>query len=192
MTACALLPPGTATILSGAAADAARVSARAPSCTVLHFAAHGVVFDDRPLDSCLALANGTLTVRDIYGLQLRADLVVLSACRSGAGRITGDGIMGLTRAFFYAGTPSIVATLSDVADVSAGYFVPRFYRSWRQGNDKAAALRTAQLSLLHALRADRITVDTPAGKFVVPEHPALWAPFVLIGTTLREEEGFPP
>jgi CHAT domain-containing protein len=177
----ALLPPGTATLVTGTRADLARVEALAPDSTVLHFATHGIVLDDRPLDSYLALARGRLTTRDIYGLDLHADLVFLSACRSGAGQITGDGIAGLTRAFFYAGTPSIVATLSDVADVSAGYFVPRFYRSWQRSGDKAAALRSAQLSLLRALRAGQIKVHTAAGDFVVPEHPALWAPFVLIG-----------
>ena len=177
----ALLPAGAATIVSGTRADAPRITALAPANTVLHFATHGVVFDDRPLDSYLALANGTLTARDIYGLDLHADLIVLSACRSAAGRITGDGIIGLTRAFFYAGTPSIVATLSDVADVSAAYLVPRFYRSWQATEDKAGALRASQLSLLRALRAGQIKVQTAAGEFVVPEHPALWAPFVLIG-----------
>jgi CHAT domain-containing protein/tetratricopeptide (TPR) repeat protein len=177
----ALLPARSATVITGTHADLSRVAALAPGSTVLHFATHGVVLDDRPLDSYLALAGGRLTTRDIYGLDLHADLVVLSACRSGTGRITGDGIEGLTRAFFYAGTPSILATLSDVADVSAGYFVPRFYRSWQRSGDKAAALRSAQLSLLRALRAGQIKVHTAAGDFVVPEHPALWAPFVLIG-----------
>ena len=132
----ALLPAGTATVVTGARADLSRVAALAPDSTVLHFATHGVVLDDRPLDSYLALAGGRLTTRDIYGLDLHADLIVLSACRSGTGQITGDGIAGLTRAFFYAGTPSIVATLSDVADVSAGYLVPRFYQSWQRSGDK--------------------------------------------------------
>ena len=177
----ALLPAGAATLVMGSRADTARVTGLAPASTVLHFATHGVVLDDRPLESYLALANGRLTARDIYALDLHADLVILSACRSGSGSITGDGIMGLTRAFFYAGTPSIIATLSDVADVSAGYLVPRFYGSWQRSHDKAAALRSAQLGLLRALRAGRISVDTPAGRFIVPEHPALWAPFVLIG-----------
>jgi CHAT domain-containing protein/tetratricopeptide (TPR) repeat protein len=177
----ALLPPRSATVITGTRADLSHVAALGPGSTVLHFATHGVVLDDRPLDSYLALAGGRLTTRDIYGLDLHADLIVLSACRSGTGRITGDGIEGLTRAFFYAGTPSILATLSDVADVSAGYFVPRFYRSWRRSGDKAAALRSAQLALLRALRAGQIKVHTAAGDFVVPEHPALWAPFVLIG-----------
>lgn len=177
----ALLPAGSATIVSGSRADSARVIGLAAASTVVHFATHGVILDDRPLDSYLALANGRLTARDIYALDLHADLVILSACRSASGRITGDGILGLTRAFFYAGTPSVLATLSDVADVSAGYLVPRFYRDWLRSRDKAAALRNAQLSLLRALRAGQIKVQTPLGEFIVPEHPALWAPFVLVG-----------
>jgi CHAT domain-containing protein len=156
---------------------------------VLHFATHGVVWDDRPFESFLALAQGTgeagddgrLTTEEIYGLDLNADLVVLSACRTAGGSVTGDGIVGLTRAFFYAGTPSVVATLWDLPDESARRMVPRFYRSWRETGDKAGALRTAQLSLLSALRARRVSIDTPAGRFTLPEHPALWANLALIG-----------
>lgn len=176
-----LLPAGSATLIAGTGADGPRVKALASGKHVLHFATHGVIVDDRPLDSYLALANGRLTAREIYALNLNADLVILSACRSASGRITGDGIIGLTRAFFYAGTPSIVATLSDVSDVAAGYLVPRFYRSWQRSRDKAAALRAGQLALLRALRAGQVKVQTAAGEFVVPEHPALWSPFVLIG-----------
>lgn len=177
----ALLPAGSSTLIAGTLANGSRVRALASGSTVLHFATHGVIVDDRPLDSYLALANGRLTARDIYALNLNADLVILSACRSASGRITGDGMIGLTRAFFYAGTPSIVATLSDVSDIAAGYLVPRFYRSWQRSSDKASALRTAQLALLRALRAGQVKAQTPAGEFVIPEHPALWSPFVLIG-----------
>ena len=88
---------------------------------MLHFATHAIVSDDEPLSSFLALAasgddDGPLTAQEIYALHLDADLVVLSACRSGGGRVTGDGIATFARAFIYAGTPSIVASVWDVAD----------------------------------------------------------------------------
>jgi CHAT domain-containing protein len=106
---------------------------------------------------------------------------VLSACRSGAGRVTGDGIIGLTRAFFYARTPSVVATLWDLADEPAWHLLPRFYDGWRKGADKAAALRSTQLELIRSLRAGRLEARTPFGAVALPEHPALWAAFVLMG-----------
>ena len=114
-------------------------------------------------------------------LRLDADLVVLSACRGAGGRVTGDGLGGLVRAFAYAGAPSIVAAVSDLPDVSAAFALPRFYRERARGVGKAAALRTAQLSLLRAVRGGRLTVDTPAGRFALPDTPAYWAGLVLIG-----------
>ena len=90
-------------------------------------------------------------------------------------------MIGLTRAFFYAGTPAVMATMWDLADEPAHYLVPRFYREWERSGDKADALRRAQLSLIRALRAGRVTIATPAGPLVLPEHPSLWAGFVLLG-----------
>ena len=176
-----LLPAGFTTMVSGSRASKAAITSLAANKHVLHFATHGVVSDERPLDSYLALAGGRLTAREIYGLDLDAQLVVLSACRSGSGKITGDGILGLSRAFFYAGTPTVIATVADVADVAADRTLPRFYRDWRRTGHKARALRDSQLAFLRALRAGQVTVTTAAGQFVLPEHPALWSPFVLIG-----------
>jgi CHAT domain-containing protein len=107
--------------------------------------------------------------------------VVLSACRSGGGLITGDGIAGLARAFFYAGAPSLVVSVWDVADAPTSRLIPAFYRVWLGGADKARALRTAQLALIHDLRAGRVTVASAAGPLVIPEDPAFWAGFVLLG-----------
>jgi CHAT domain-containing protein len=89
--------------------------------------------------------------------------------------------MGLTRAFFHAGASSIVASLSDVVDEPAQRLVADFYRARLAGVDKVNALRKAQLAMLRALRAGRITVNTPGGPVALPESPALWAPFVLLG-----------
>jgi CHAT domain-containing protein len=147
-----------------------------------------VVRDERPLESFLALNrdekggdDGRLTVRDIYALDLQASLVVLSACRTGLGQLSSDGIVGLTRAFLSAGAPSVVATLWDVADEPTYRLVSRFYAGLAAAPDKARALRAAQLSMLRALRAGEVKVGAGASAVTLPEHPALWAGFVLVG-----------
>ncbi len=184
-----LLPPRAVTVLTGAQALEETVRASVAGKTVVHFATHAIVRDDLPFDSFLALdaagsspaTDGRLTVQEIYGLDLQADLVVLSACRTGLGKISGDGIVGLARAFFYAGTPSVIATLWDVADEPTFMLLPEFYRSLAKQHEKSRALRAAQLRLLHELRAGRVKVSTPAGELILPEHPVFWASFVLLG-----------
>jgi CHAT domain-containing protein len=147
---------------------------------------HGIVRDDRALTSSFLVltpgpgsgdpaADGTLTASEIYSLDLRADLVVLSACRSASGRITGDGIVGLTRAFMYAGAASVVASIWDVPDETAPRLFEAFYRSRAAGSDPSQALRDAQLEMLQRLRAGAIEVTTPAGRVTLPAHPAIWA-----------------
>lgn len=183
-----LLPSASVTLLAGENADETRVRQAATQETVLHFATHAVVKDDDPFNSFLALArpsdgsnDGRLTAQEIYDLRLGADLVVLSACRSGEGRITGDGIATLGRAFFYAGTPSLVVSLWDVADEPTNRLLPAFYRAWLHGSDKGAALRSAQLQLLRDLRARKVKLSTPAGEVILAEQPAFWAGFLLLG-----------
>ena len=157
--------------------------------TVLHFATHAIVHDEDPFSSFLALGpaangnagDGLLTAQEIYGLNLDADLVVLSACRSAGGRVTGDGIATFARAFIYAGAPSLVASLWDVADEPTNRLLPDFYRAWFGGASKARALRTAQLRLLSDLRANKVTINTPAGLVSLPELPVFWAGFALLG-----------
>jgi CHAT domain-containing protein len=183
-----LMPRGSTTMLTGEEATEERVRSLAPSHSLLHIATHGVAADSSVAAPWLAMAgaraaaaDGRLTADEIYGLDLRAELVFLSACRSGAGRLSGDGVHGLTRAFFYAGTPSVVAALWDLADEPSAELVPAFYRAWLRGGDKAAALREAQLALLRRLRAGQVRVSNPAGSFALPEHPGLWAGLVLHG-----------
>jgi CHAT domain-containing protein len=91
------------------------------------------------------------------------------------------GIAGLARAFFYAGTPSVIVSVWDVADQPTNRLLPDVYRLWLNGADKAGALRAAQLSLIRSLRAGRVKVTLPAGTFVLPEDPVFWAAFVLLG-----------
>jgi CHAT domain-containing protein len=184
-----LVPAGRATMLRDTSATESAVKAAAVDKSVLHFATHAIVRDDDPFGSFLALgatsggpdSDGLLTAQEIYGWNLHADLVVLSACRSGAGHITGDGVATFARAFMYAGTPSLIVSLWDVADEASNRLLPGFYRAWFSGQSKARALRAAQLQLLRDLRAGKVQVKTAAGLVALPEHPVFWAGFALIG-----------
>jgi CHAT domain-containing protein len=182
-----LLPRSRVTALRDAQATETGVRDAARDKAILHFATHAIVRDDNPFGSFLALApggadaDGLLTAQEVYGWHLSADLIVLSACRSGGGRVTGDGVATFARAFMYAGTPSVVASLWDVADEPTNRLLPAFYRAWFGGQSKARALRSAQLALLRDLRAGKVQLKTPAGLVTLPEHPVFWAGFALIG-----------
>lgn len=177
------------TALAGAEATEARIRDAVRDKAVLHFATHAIVRDDAPFASYLALGrstegtdgDGALAAQDIYGLRLDADLVVLSACRSAAGTITGDGVSTFARAFLYAGSASLLASQWDVADEPTNRLIPAFYRAWLGGADKAEALRTAQLTLLRDLRAGRVRIDTVIGPVALTEQPVFWAGFGLYG-----------
>jgi CHAT domain-containing protein/tetratricopeptide (TPR) repeat protein len=110
--------------------------------------------------------DGLLSAYEIFNLKLKADLVVLSACETGLGKeVKGEGLMSLTRAFMYAGTPSVVVSLWNVNDESAADLMIRFYRHLKTGRmSKAEALRQAQLDTIR---------DNG--------FPFFWAPFVLVG-----------
>ncbi len=156
------------------------------SATVLHLATHAVVSDDAPLTSFLALdrrqQGGMLTAASVYGLKLHTNLVVLSACGTGRGKISGDGVAGLSRAFFYAGAASLVTTLWDVVDTPTAELMPRFYAGMAKGESRSAALRGAQLALIGDLRAHKVRVKTLSGTTVaLPENPVYWAAFSLAG-----------
>jgi CHAT domain-containing protein/tetratricopeptide (TPR) repeat protein len=184
-----LLPRPQVTTLEDAGATEENIRRNAPARAVLHFATHAIVRDNDPFVSYLALGrsaeardgDGLLTAEEIYSLNLDADLVVLSACRSGGGTVKGDGVSTFARAFTYAGTASVVASLWDVADEPTNRLLPGFYRAWLDGAAKAQALRRAQLTLLADLRASRVHLSTPAGSVSLPEHPVFWAGFALFG-----------
>jgi CHAT domain-containing protein len=118
--------------------------------SILHFATHGRFDADAPLSSGLYLAkgneaNGVLTVSDLYSLRWDVDLVTLSACETGLGKVAnGDDVIGLTRGFLYAGARSIVASLWEVDDAATAQLMETFYRNLGS-NDKREALRLAQI-----------------------------------------------
>jgi CHAT domain-containing protein len=98
--------------------------------------------------------NGFITIQDIYGLHLPVDLVVLSACRTGLGKdVRGEGLIGLTRGFMYAGASSVVASLWKVDDEATAELMKRFYTNMLQkGMTPGAALRVAQNSIRQEAR----------------------------------------
>ncbi len=124
---------------------------------VLHFACHGYFDPIQPLKSGIVLANGNeeakLTAEEIFGLELHADLVVLSACDTGVNeRKPGDELIGLTRALIYAGTPSVLVSLWQVDDLSTLILMGTFYEGLASGMNKAEALQKSQLKLMHLER----------------------------------------
>ena len=136
----------------------------------LHFAGHGLLDEVNPERSSLEFADGPLEVEDIFNLELNADLVVLSACRTAGKVVTGEGLVGLTRAFLYAGAPSVIVTLWQAVDTSARDLMVQFYTNLGRSGDKAEALREAKLSIIAKGRA--------SGKL---DRPYYWAPFILVG-----------
>jgi len=103
-------------------------------------------------------------------LKLNADLVTLSGCKTGLGKLSrGEGLIGLTRAFLYAGASSLLVSLWSV-DESTSKLMKHFYQNLRKGQNKAAALRNAKLKLLKTRRNG-----------ISFAHPYLWAPFILVG-----------
>jgi CHAT domain-containing protein len=113
---------------------------------LLHFATHGYMSEDAPLLSSILLANGGgLTVYELMGLRLNANLVVLSACETARGKTTGgDDVIGLARGLLAAGARAAVVSLWPVDDLSTSLFMGHFYSRLRVGDTPAVALQAAQ------------------------------------------------
>ncbi|HEX8650273.1 MAG TPA: CHAT domain-containing tetratricopeptide repeat protein [Pyrinomonadaceae bacterium] len=129
----------------------------------IHFATHGFLNSLHPELSGIVLSmvdekgtaqDGFLRANDIFNLKLPAELVVLSACQTGLGKeIKGEGLVGLTRGFMYAGAPRVVVSLWSVSDAATAELMTRFYRGMLKGGLRpAAALRAAQVSLINEKR----------------------------------------
>ena len=159
-----LLP--TTQIFEGQAMKTATVREQVGSARIVHFATHGSFDSASPMSSCLVLSDHEMAVDDIFRLRMNAYSVTLSACQTGLGKVTaGDDVVGLTRAFLYAGTPAVISTLWKISDDATARLMGSFYRHLVE-QPRGAALRTAQLEIL----ADAETA-----------HPFFWAPFVVTG-----------
>jgi CHAT domain-containing protein/tetratricopeptide (TPR) repeat protein len=192
----ALIGSKRARVITEQDATEGRVRAEIEEADLLHFATHGVIRQDESMSSFLALASptasaakagaspdadGKLTADEVYGLRLHADLVVLSACGTALGPMTGDGVIGFTRAFLYAGARSVIATEWNVPDQTGYEVMRRFYRFRKTSHDTSDALREAQLEVLSSLRGGKLKVETPGGTVALRENPLFWAGFVLVG-----------
>ncbi len=172
----ASLFPGALTLL-GVQVTEEKVKEAVRGASHVHFAVHGVFSERAPLNSALVLsppgkpgeggANGLLQAWEVMeSLPLDADLVVLSACDTALGReVGGEGLIGLTRAFQYAGARSVVATLWGISDRSTSDLMTELYRALQAGQSKDEALRTAQLAQIRSSKP----------------QPFYWAAFQLFG-----------
>lgn len=160
--------------------EANKATATGPSLgqyRIIHFATHGILDSEHPELSGLVLSlydkygqpqDGFLRLNDIYNMELPADMVVLSACNTGLGKdVKGEGLIGLTRGFMYAGVPRVVASLWKVDDEATAELMKRFYEKMlREKKSPAEALREAQVAMWRQKRW---------------RAPYFWAAFVLQG-----------
>jgi len=136
---------------------------------IIHIASHGEFDPINPLFSSLKLTrdleqDGSLEVNEVFSMKINADLVTLSGCQTGLGELSGgDDVVGLNRAFIYAGTHALLSSLWRVSDISTAILTKHFYRNYVTDN-KAESLRKAQALV----------------KTLYP-HPAYWAAFNLTG-----------
>lgn len=157
------------TPLIGQAATEERAIAQMEQSQLIHLATHGLFDEYQGLQSSLAFAvdqdnQGFLTAEEILKLKLNADLVVLSACNTGRGKITGDGVIGLSRSFLLAGANSTLVSLWYVPDLATSTLMTDFYRQLQVNPNQAQALRQAMLNTMK---------EYPA--------PYEWAAFMLVG-----------
>lgn len=163
--------------------EASRATAMSPELAqyrIIHFATHGLLNSEHPALSGLVLSlvdingnsqDGFLRLQDIYNLNLPADLVVLSACKTGLGKdIKGEGLVGLTRGFMYAGAALVLSSLWTVSDKATSELMESFYKAIleEKGKSPAAALNDAQIKMWRKKK----------GKL---SHPYYWAGFILQG-----------
>jgi tetratricopeptide (TPR) repeat protein len=155
----------------GDRATKAEIVQKLPQAQFIHLATHGLLDDRSGMGSAIALApttndDGWLTAKEILGLELHADLVVLSACNTGQGQITGDGVIGLSRSFLSAGAESVIVSLWMVPDAPTADLMTAFYQNLQTNPDRAGALRQAMLTTLER-----------------HPQPKNWAAFILMGTS---------
>jgi CHAT domain-containing protein len=169
----ALFPPRARSIYLGAGASQKSVAGESVGqYRYIHFATHGLLDEAHPERSGLALTpgkddDGVLRVDAITTLRLQADVVTLSACNTGLGGLfSGEGMLGLVRAFLYAGAGSVNVSLWNVNDAATAALMKEFYRNLSRSMPPDQALRSAKLAILGQEDA-------------LWRHPHFWAPFVL-------------
>jgi len=161
--------PTTTTALTRAAATESRVKREITTAGIIHFAVHGELNAEDPMKSALLLVpgdgeDGLLEVRELFATELNARLVVLAACESGLGKLSrGDELVGLQRAFLYAGTPAVMTTLWKVDD-RASFTLMRAFYDGLEANGATESLRAAQRALLRT-----------------SPHPFAWAAYGVTG-----------
>ncbi len=165
---------GSQVYLKAQANETAIKSGSLKNYSLIHFATHGIVDENSPelsriyLQSDSEAEDGNLFAGEIYNLELNAELVALSACQTGLGKISkGEGVIGLSRALIYAGAKKIIVSFWSVADESTSELMTDFYRQLLENpaNNYSQDLRKAKLNLLK-------------GSYAAPYY---WAPFILIG-----------
>ena len=168
-----LYGPSQSEVFIGPEAREDRAKSEAGKFRVLHFATHGVVNNASPMYSYLVLSqgdgkeDGMLEAWELLNLDLKADLVVLSACETARGRVgAGEGMIGLSWALFVASTPTAVVSQWKVDSASTTELMLEFHRNLLTPNSKAQSLRKAMLKMLASNEY---------------KHPFYWAPFVVIG-----------
>jgi CHAT domain-containing protein/Tfp pilus assembly protein PilF len=187
----AALFAGSAQTFLGERATEENAKALPRNSRIVHFAAHATLDNSSPLDSAVVLTspnlpdeaqeNGLLHAWEIFEqVRLDADLVVLSACESGLGKeMGGEGLIGLTRAFQYAGARSVMASLWKISDRTTAEFMVRFYRHLKEGLSKDEALRATQMEFIRGPiqvtndKGERVEFDASA--------PYYWAAFQVYG-----------
>ncbi len=174
----ALVPPSESTFAFDFAANRDTVTnIQLNQYKIIHFATHGLFNSVNPELSGIVLSmvdqsgnsvNGFLRLHDIFNLDFSADLVVLSACKTGLGKqVRGEGLVGLTQGFMYAGTPRVLVSLWDVDDGATAEIMTRFYR----------LIFTEKLSAPEALRKAQLEMQTDTEW----KSPYYWAAFILQG-----------
>jgi CHAT domain-containing protein len=187
-------------VLIGRQATKTSVKSQGPRYDLVLLSTHGEMIESNPLKSNLRFTpsernDGKLTVSEIFDMEIKANLVTLSACETALVKgetedfPQGDDLVGLSRAFIHAGAPSVVASLWKVSDDSTVQLMRNFYENLRS-MPKAEALRKAQMDLMRS--TIHFTVTRAGGGMVQPtqkeseevvdcSHPFFWAPFILLG-----------
>lgn len=163
-------------LFTGLLASETQVKQSSNAYGVLHFATHGIVNHSDPMYSSLVFAmddknDGLLYTHELFGLELNAGLVTLSACNSGVGKLyEGEGMMSLARGFAYSGAPNLITTLWPVSDQATQIIMEKFYDYLQQGVAKHRALQQAKLDFIEEYRVE-------------DEQAYLWGGLIVVGNT---------